>query len=250
MLPHSCVRVRTVKVCRRLLLLLIPVVPGLVVMAGPAPMTPPIATLQGGEKLDALIERVVERQRAIRTLKADFVQVKTSDMLLEAVESSGVFMFRAPDLVRWDYDRPDPMVVLFAGDTVTTFHPRQLRAERIKVSGKQRRFVRVLAGTQPLDDLTSNFAVTLSDPGGDKPYRLKLRPATAMLKKKLRSVEIEIDRTLFLPVVVEYDETDGDNTRYEFNNLVIDSPIDDSRFRLDLGPDVRVQTLDASSGVG
>jgi len=37
-------------------------------------------------------------------------------------------------------------------DTVTTFHPEQLRAERLKVSKKQRRFVRVLAGTQPLDE--------------------------------------------------------------------------------------------------
>jgi outer membrane lipoprotein-sorting protein len=66
----------------------------------------------------------------------------------------------------------------------------------------------------------------------------------------LRSVEIEIDRTLFLPVVVEYTEVDGDSTRYEFRNLVINSPIDDSQFHLDLGSGVRLQVLDASSGVG
>jgi len=42
---------------------------------------------------------------------------------------------------------------------------------------------------------------------------------------------------------------DGDSTRYEFRNLVINAPIDDSEFRLDLAG-VRLQTLDASSGVG
>jgi outer membrane lipoprotein carrier protein len=242
--------VHTVKVLRRLLPALILVFPAFLLTADPAPRVESIDALEGGAKLHAMIDRVVESQHAVRTLQADFVQLKRSELLLEAVESSGVFLFRAPDLVRWNYLRPDSMVVLFTDDTVTTYHPQQSRAERFKVSGKQRRFVRVIAGMQPLDDLTQNFSVTLADPGGGASYRLTLRPVTSMLKKRLRSVEIEIDRTLFLPVVVEYTEVDGDSTRYEFRNLVINAPIDDSEFRLDLGPGVRLQTLDASSGVG
>jgi len=230
--------------------MLILVLPAVLLAANPAPTVDSIDALEGGAKLDAVIDRVVESQHAARTLRADFVQLKHSELLLEAAESSGVFLFRAPDLVRWDYVRPDSMVVLFADDTVTTYHPQQNRAERLKVSGKQRRFVRMIAGTQPLDDLTQNFSVTLADPGGEAPYRLTLRPVTSMLKKRLRSVEIEVDRILFLPVVVEYNEADGDSTRYEFKNLVINSPIDDSQFRLDLGAGVRLQTLDATSGVG
>jgi outer membrane lipoprotein carrier protein len=216
--------------------------------ADPAPKTVSIDDLEGSAKLDALIERVVERQRALHTLEAEFVQIKQSALLLEAVESTGVFLFRAPDLVRWDYRQPDSMVVLFTEDTVTTYLPAQARAERIKVSNKQRRFVRVLAGTQPLDDLTSNFSVTLADPGGRAHYRLTLRPVGNILSKKLRSVEIEVDRELLLPVVIEYNEADGDSTRYEFMNMVIDPEIDDSRFNLELGADVKVETLDASAG--
>ena len=218
--------------------------------AGPAPKTVAIDDLEGGAKLEALIERVVERQRSLRTLEAEFVQVKESALLLQAVESTGVFLFRAPDLVRWDYQKPDAMVVLFAEGVVTTYHPAQARAEKIKVSAKQRRFVRVLAGTQPLDDLTSHFSITLADPGGQAHYQLTLRPVGNILSKKLRSVEIEVDRELFLPVVIEYNEADGDSTRYEFDHLVINPEIDDSRFRLELGADVRVVATDASAGVG
>ncbi len=65
----------------------------------------------------------MERQRSLRTLEAEFVQLKESALFLESVESTGVFLFRAPDLVRWDYRQPDPMVVLFAKDVVTTYHP-------------------------------------------------------------------------------------------------------------------------------
>jgi outer membrane lipoprotein carrier protein len=218
--------------------------------AAPAPKTVPIDELEGGAKLEALIERVVERQRALHTLEAEFVQLKESALLLETVESTGVFLFRAPDLVRWDYQEPDPMVVLFSEDVVTTYHPDQARAERIKVSSKQRRFVRVLAGTQPLDDLTSYFRITLADPGGQDHYRLTLRPVDSMVAKKLRSLEIEIDRNLLLPVVIEYNEADGDSTRYEFTKMTVNPEIDDSRFRLNLGADVKLETLDASAGVG
>ena len=70
--------------------------------AGPAPKVVSIDDLEGGAKLDALIERVVERQRALRTLEAEFVQLKESSLLLEAVESTGVLHLRAPALVRWD----------------------------------------------------------------------------------------------------------------------------------------------------
>jgi outer membrane lipoprotein carrier protein len=237
-----------VKVLRRLVLTVIVLPLVSLSAADPAPKTVSIDDLEGSAKLDALIERVVERQRALHTLEAEFVQIKQSALLLEAVESTGVFLFRAPDLVRWDYRQPDSMVVLFTEDTVTTYLPAQARAERIKVSNKQRRFVRVLAGTQPLDDLTSNFSVTLADPGGRAHYRLTLRPVGNILSKKLRSVEIEVDRELLLPVVIEYNEADGDSTRYEFMNMVIDPEIDDSRFNLELGADVKVETLDASAG--
>ena len=110
--------------------------------------------------------------------------------------------------------------------------------------------MRVLAGTQPLDDLTSHFSITLADPGGQAHYRLTLRPVGNMLSKKLRSVEIEVDRNLFLPVVIEYNEADGDNTRYEFKKMNINSEIDESRFHLELGADVKLETFDASAGVG
>ena len=127
MLLRSCAKVRTVQMLRRLLPLLILVFPAFLLTANPAPMANEIDALEGGAKLHAVIDRVVERQHAVRTLQADFVQLKHSELLLEA---------------------------------------------------------------------------------------------------------------------------DGDSTRYEFNDLVINSPIDDSRFRLDLGVGVRLQTLDASSGVG
>lgn len=226
-------------------LVILPIVA--VAQSGPGPS---LDGLAGGAKLDALVGRVVASQQALRSMRADFVQVKRSALLLEDARSSGEFSYRAPDSVRWDYRGPDRMVVLIADGTVTTYYPDQARAEQLKISKKQRRFVRVLSGTQPLDDLTSDFTVTLVDAGGETPYLLKLQPVSALLKKRLSLVELKVDRRLFLPVAVEIREADGDSTRYEFDHLVINPEIDDSRFRLELGADVRVVAIDASAGVG
>ena len=211
---------------------------------------PSLDGLAGGAKLDALVARVVASQQALHSMRADFVQVKKSALLLEDARSSGEFAYLAPDSVRWDYRGPDRMVVLIADGTVTTFYPNQARAEKLKISKRQRRFVRVLSGTLPLDDLTSDFTVTLVDGGGETPYLLKLQPVSALLKKRLSLVELKVDRRLFLPVAIEIREADGDSTSYEFDDLVINPEIDDSRFRLELGAGVRVEAIDASASVG
>jgi outer membrane lipoprotein-sorting protein len=205
---------------------------------------------EGSEKLRVLVEAVVTQQRSVHSLRADFSQLKKSALLLEPVQSEGEFLFRAPDTVRWDYVAPESMVVLLADDVLTTFLPGQRRAEAIKLSGRHKRFVAVLAGTQPLDELSQQFSITLADPGGGAPFRLTLVPTHAVIKKRLRSVVLEIDRTLLLPVAVEYNEADGDSTRYQFDHLELNPALDDGLFRLDLGADVKVEEIDASSGLG
>ena len=218
--------------------------------AGTPSAPPAIDSLQGGAKVSHLIDQVVQRQRSLRALRADFVQVKRSTLLLQPVTSTGEFAYLAPDRVRWDYRKPDAMVVLFASDSVTTYHPRQQLVERVRVSSRDRRFVRVMAGTLPLDDLTSQFRITLRDTGAPAPYRLQLEPNRGSMIRKLDSLAVEIDRNLLLPIVVEYFESDGDSTRYEFHHLELDPQLEESRFTLELSDEVTTHTLDATSGLG
>jgi outer membrane lipoprotein carrier protein len=209
-----------------------------------------LSAFEGGDRVTALIDGVVARQRSLRSLRADFVQEKRSALLLEPVHSSGEFAYLAPDRVRWDYQKPETMVVVFSDDNVTTYHPGQRRAERVRVSRRDRRFVKVLAGRLPLDELTSYFSISLADSGASEPYRLRLTPNRGSLRKKLESLLVEVDRELLLPVTVEYNEADGDSTRYEFHRLELDPPFEDSRFLLELDEGVTLRTIDATSGLG
>lgn len=187
--------------------------------------TPSLESLQGGEKLHALVARVVSAQRELRSLRAHFRQTKKTALLLAPVSSTGTLSYLAPDRVRWDYQTPRPMAVIYADGVLTTVPENGGRVDRLPVPRKQRRFVGVLAGTVPLDDLISRFRVTLADPGPPAPYRLTLEPTHRVVRRRLKVVRLEVDRRLLLPVAVEYEEADGDSTAYRLARVAVDPPV-------------------------
>ncbi len=204
--------------------------------------------LHGADKLDALVRRISQVQSGLTTLSARFVQRRTSRLLAEPSVSSGMFYFKAPDSVRWEYTSPRPMTVLLAGGVAITYRPEEKRAERIEVGRAQRRVFRFISAAEPLDKLTAYFSFTFRDPGPPADYTLLLNPTAHMIKKRLRSVEIEIDRTSLLPVRVAYTEHDGDSTEYSFSEIQMNKPLDPGLFSLALPPDVHVVQLKLGGG--
>ena len=62
---------------------------------------------------DALVERVRAAIEAISTLKADFTQVAPS-----GATTTGRFYLRRPGLLRFEYDRPSPLLIVATGGSV------------------------------------------------------------------------------------------------------------------------------------
>lgn len=220
-----------------------------VVLAAVAPAQGPLpADLRGAEKLAALVERVSEAQVGVRTLQARFEQRKTSRLLAEPSVSQGRFYYKAPGLVRWEYESPRPMTVLLAEGVALTYRPAEKRAERVEVGRMQRRVFRFLGAAEPLDRLRQNFSFTLRDAGEGSNYMLLLNPTAHLIKKRIRQVELEIDRVRMMPVAVSYIEADGDSTAYRFTDIVTDEPLADDFFKLDLPDDVQVVEMKLGSG--
>lgn len=203
--------------------------------------------LRGAQKLTALIQRVTQMQAGTATLQARFEQRKTSRLLAEPSVSRGRFYFKAPDSVRWEYDAPRPMTVLLANGVAITYRPAEKRAERVEVGRMQRRIFRFIGAAEPLDRLKQHFTFTFRDPGDEGNYTLLLSPTTHMIKKRIKQVELEIDRQRMMPIAVMYEEADGDTTAYRFTDVVINKPLDDELFRLAFPPGVEVVELKLGS---
>jgi len=203
--------------------------------------------LHGADKLAALVQRVSQVQSSMTTLKAAFELRRTSRLLAEPSVSRGTFYYRAPDSIRWEYESPRPMTVLLAAGVAITYRPAEKRAERVEVGRAQRRVFRFISAAEPLEKLKEYFSFTFRDAGGAANYQLELRPTAHQIKKRLKRLEIEIDRRTLLPVKVAYEETDGDGTAYSFSNVETNQPLSADLFSLDLPADVKVVNLKLGS---
>jgi outer membrane lipoprotein carrier protein len=197
------------------------------------------------EKLTALVERVRLEQGRITTLEADFMQLKDSSMLVEAVEAVGVFAYSAPDRVRWDYRSPNPISMLIDGDEMITWFRDLEQAERVKVGRRSQRVLEYLGATSPLDDMLQYFSVSLTLPDDvTQPYLLELSPLFDKVAKRLQGVTIWIGAEHFLPIRLRYVDADGDVTDLSFENLRINGSLPVERFDLRLPESVNVRIVE------
>lgn len=203
--------------------------------------------LEGAERVRALLDRVREEQASIRSLTAEFVQRKESELLLQPEESRGHFAFERPDHVLWEYEAPDPMHVLVDGSTMLTWYEGLDRAELVEVGRFSDRILEYMGATNSIDLLERYFNVTVTFPGDpEDPYRLELSPRSRRVEKRLAGMTVWLDPKRYVPVRLVYLEADGDRTEYEFHDLRVNPEIPAGRFDLKLpdGVDVRRVTLD------
>lgn len=208
-------------------------------------------SLRPMERLEALLERVRTEQKAIETLESRFVQRKESVFLSAPAVSSGTFSYAAPDSVRWEYERPDPISLLVTGDEMVTWFHDLEQVERMHVGRHSQRVLEYLGAGSSIDSLLQYFTVSLEVPADPaEPYRLALEPRFDRVAKRLAGMSVWIDSQLYLPVRLRLAEGDGDVTEYEFSDFAVNRGLPDDRFVLDLPPNATVRTISAEQQSG
>jgi len=233
-------------------LALLSLLPAAVLAHGAPPLLDPEAPgLDGSQRLQALIERVKDEQKKLRTLEADFVQHKNSALLAAPEESRGTFSYQAPDRVRWEYDTPKAVTLLIRDQEMTTWYRDLNRAERLNVGRYSTQILRYMGAGGSIQDLLQYFSVSFAVAKDRRePYRLDLVPRYSRMTKRLKSISLWIDRQRFLPVRLLYVEPDGDSTEYRFSNIRFNAGLPADRFDLQLPQNVEVRTLHLDHGAG
>ena len=201
--------------------------------------------LEPSARLDALVELVRTEQQSVTTLEAEFVQVRESAMLVEPVESRGVFSYAAPDRVRWEYQSPDPISMLITGDEMTTWYKDIEQAERVQVGRHSQRVLKYLGAGSTMEDLLEYFKVSLTLPKDlSKPYKLELAPKFDKVAKRIQGMSVWIDPELYLPLRLRYVEADGDVTDMRFEDLRVNNHLPSERFELNIPNSVQVRHVE------
>lgn len=200
--------------------------------------------LKGNDAIDKVIREVSERQKKITSLQADFRQEKSMALLAATETSTGTFVFSKPNRVLWTYHEPKPVTMLIANGWLTTYYPELNRAEKIEVRRFEDRIFKYMgAASGAIDELGKYFDFTFVDSKSNRHYTLELKPKTKTVAKRVRRIKIWIDRQSYITSKFEYEEGDGDMTRYEFTNIRINTPVPESQFTLKLPATVKVEQI-------
>ncbi|HEX7418491.1 MAG TPA: outer membrane lipoprotein carrier protein LolA [Thermoanaerobaculia bacterium] len=201
------------------------------------------ATKPAPVTLESVIKNVQAQQKKTQTLLADFKQEKELALLAQPEVSSGTFVFSKPNNVLWSYDAPKRLQMLITGGTLTTYYPDLNKAERIDVKRFEDRIFKYMGASGAIDELGRYFDFTFTDTSTSPTWVLDLNPKSNVVAKRVRHIKIWIDKSTYLTSKFEYVEGDGDVTRYEFTNIRVNAPIEQTRFTLNLPSGVRLEQM-------
>jgi outer membrane lipoprotein-sorting protein len=163
-----------------------------------------------------------EASRNIRSVKADFLQKRTLQILTKPLLSEGKLYFYTPDSVRWEYLGPLRSVMLQKGGTIQVYNfsegkwkpemTQAVEARRLVLAEISRWF-------QGRFDESKVFKHTYS-PG--PPARITLVPGEGV-NRFIQRIEIVLSVRPGVIDRVEIEEPGGSRTSIEFRNVEINS---------------------------
>lgn len=215
----------------------------------------PGLTTAADAALDAPTREAIGRwlafQQGLRTVQADFVQVRELRTLKSGLRSEGtVWIDRSGGQFRWQSGPADSpkAVAIKTGDTLTLLQPARRRGERLSLTEAARSGGRgaeaafdLATGDLPgtLDGLTKQFAIVEARRDGDA-WRLRLTPADHRLREALGEVVFLIDAARHHLRGFEMTFRDGSTVRTTFTRQQFNGPLDPALFAPDLtGYDLR-----------
>jgi outer membrane lipoprotein-sorting protein len=163
-----------------------------------------------------------EASKNIRSVKADFLQKRTLQILTKPLLSEGKLFFSTPDSVRWEYLCPLRSVMLQKGSTLQgyNFSQGKWKPEMAQaVEARRMVLAEISRWFQGRFDESKEFKHTYS-PG--PPARILLVPGEG-INRFIQRMEIVLSVRPGVIDRVEMEEPGGSRTSIEFRNVEINS---------------------------
>ncbi len=172
---------------------------------------------------------VEKESKTIKTIKTDFIQYKHMDFLSKDIETSGKMLFKAPNLLNWQYTKPYQYSIVFKNNKV--FINDQGKKNTVD-AGNSKLFEKInkmIVGSVS-GNLFDDKEFTVSYFKTKEFYITKLLPKTKEIQKYIKQID------LFFPIndatvsQVKLIEPSGDFTKIVFKNKQFNAKIDDAVF--------------------
>jgi outer membrane lipoprotein carrier protein len=174
--------------------------------------------VSAGLPLNEVIQKVEERYE-VPGFTADFYQVSTIQAMEISDEATGKIYVRRPGMMRWEYENPEPQVIIANGRQLWIYRPEDNQV----MVGSAPEFFGDGKGAGFLADiklLRRKFDISLLENGDPANFLLKLRPIEDTLD--VSEIHLAVSKSTFvIQRVVTYNPY-GDETSIELINSRFD----------------------------
>jgi outer membrane lipoprotein-sorting protein len=174
-----------------------------------------------------------------RSLTADIEHIKYTEVVKDTSTETGQIFVRRDQKMRIEFTKPDPRVILRAGDSLFVFTPKINRVEEYNL-GKNRalvdQYVLLGFGTKS-QNMEKSYDIALSgeeEIDHHKTFVLALTPRSEDVRKQITKIQMWIDAFSWLPVQQKFFEAgSGDYFLFKYSNMIKNLKIGESRFKPD-----------------
>lgn len=190
-------------------------------------------------ELDRVIDKIQQKQAALKTFTATFEQTRTSDLLREPLHSEGVVYFDGGGRMLMKVTSPSPLVVLLEKNRQVIYYPDLSRIEQkvlVKTSDIFEQYIGLGASAKTLK---TKFAIDLVAGASATDYYFKMVPRQPELAKQIEKIDVVVDPNLCLPKQIDLEGTRGDHTSIKMRYTAVNESLPPGVFEIKLPEDTK-----------
>jgi len=180
---------------------------------------------------ETCLRLIQQAQQDLRTMAADFVQVKHVSLLDEPLVSSGRFLFRMPDRILLKIEQPQPLTVTIRGHDIQIPNLPERERQALSMAPTAAMFTQlgaIFSGS--IQALSQGFEVTAAE--DDSAIQVHLVPRQEAWKRMLRSIHLRFAGPELLAEKIRLDDALGDSLEITLRNVQRNIDLSDSLFEI------------------
>jgi len=178
-----------------------------------------------------LKEKIILKAKNTKSIRSDFTQEKHLTMFEEVMKSSGTFLFKEPNKVRWEYEEPISYIIVLDGKKVSIKDEDKVKSYDMDSNPIFKEINRLLVQSLNGEILSStDFRIEYYE--SKDSYMARLFPGNENMKQVIDNIEIFFAKIDFGVVGLRINEYSRDFTIIKFQNRILNEDIENSSFNL------------------
>lgn len=174
--------------------------------------------------------KVQKTAQNTQTIVSDFTQIKHLSVLDNDISSTGKLVFKAPNLVKWEYLKPYQNTAIFRDNQL--FVTNEGKRDEIDLSSnKLFRSLNMLIVNSIKGDMFDESQFDLSYFKSDMGYLVKFVPKDKRMKKFIASFELKFSNATAEVEEVKLLEPNDDYTLIIFQNRKVNTKVAETAFK-------------------